>query len=129
MHAWKGATLTPLHKKGDWEVLGNYRGIVVSGCLGKTLSGILNSRLTEFMHRSGLAHHYQTGFEKGSRTMDNTLTIATIIDQAKIAKRQVFTCFIDLQKAYDNVDRPLLFDKLRRPRPYGEHACSPAETH
>ena len=112
--AWKGATLTPLHKKGDWEVLGNYRGIAVSCCLGKTLSGILNTRLTDFMHRSGLAHRYQTGFEKGCRTTDNTLTITTIIDQAKLNKKQVFMCFVDLQKAYDTVDRPLLFLKLKR---------------
>ena len=109
---WKGATLTPLHKKGDWEVLGNYRGIAVSSCLGKTMNAILNNRLADFMQRSGLAHRYQTGFEKGMRTTDNALTIATIVDQAKIQKQQVFMCFIDLTKAYDTVNRRMLFAKL-----------------
>ena len=46
---WNGATLTPLHKKGDREVTGNYRAIAVSSCMGKTLNALLNKRLTEFM--------------------------------------------------------------------------------
>ena len=45
-------------------------------------------------------------------TTDNTLTITTIIDNAKVARKQVFMCFVDLQKAYDTVDRPLLLEKL-----------------
>ena len=103
--AWRGATLTPLHKKGDWDISSNYRGIAVSSCLGKSLNAILNDRLTEFMHRSGLAHKYQTGFEKGCRTTDNALTISTVIDQAKAQRWQVFMCFIDLTKTYDTVNR------------------------
>ena len=45
--------------------------------------------------------------------MDNTLTITTIIDQAKAQIKQVFICFIDLTKAYDTVNRKLLFEKLK----------------
>ena len=110
---WKGATLTPLHKKGDWDLPSNYRGIAVSGCLGKTFNAMLNNRLTDFMQRSGLSHKYQTGFERGGRTTDNTLTITTIIDQAKSNKQKLYMCFVDLTKAYDTVDRNKLFLKLR----------------
>ena len=114
MYAWKGATLTPLHKKGDWDNPSNYRGIAVSSPVGKTLNAILNDRLAAFMHRSGLTHKYQTGFEKVCRTTDNTLTITTIVDQAKVDKKQIFMCFVDPTKAYDTVNREMLFTKLRR---------------
>ena len=85
---WRGATLTPLHKKGDREDTNNYRGIAVYSCMGKTMNAILNNRLIEFMERSGMAYKYQTGFEKGCRTSHNAFTITTIIDQAKAKKQR-----------------------------------------
>ena len=111
--SWRGATITPLHKKGDWDDTSNYRGIAVSSCLGKSLDAILNDRLSDFMLRSRLGHKYQTGFEKGSRTTDNVLTLSTIVDQAKAYGQKIYMCFIDLTKAYDTVCRPLLLRKLR----------------
>lgn len=34
------------------------------------------------------------------------------IDTARISRRPLYACFVDLQKAYDTVQHPLLWDKL-----------------
>ena len=112
-NVWKGAYLTPVYKRGDRSVTGNYRGLAISSCLGKVMNRVLNNRLADFMDESGAAHIYQTGFEKGSRTVDHVFTLSTIIEQCKHEGKKIYTCFIDLTKAYDYVDRTILIQKMR----------------
>ena len=51
---------------------------------------------------------------KGSRTSDHMFLLQTIVEKVvKKNKRKLYTAFIDFKKAYDTVDRQILFERLK----------------
>ena len=55
------------------------------------------------------------GFKKGHRTSDNVFVLNTIVKRfLKVEKRKLYVAFIDFRKAYDKINRNLLFLKLQR---------------
>ena len=65
-----------------------------------------------FMVDKNIAHPFQGVFTKGKRGTDHILVANTLIDQARHMGHPLYAAFIDLQKAYDSVCRPLLFRKM-----------------
>jgi len=51
----------------------------------------------------------QGGFRRGARLEDNVLLLMTVIRQAHHLHQPVYILYIDLAKAYDTVDRGLLW--------------------
>ena len=109
---WGKAYISPIYKKGAKDVVGNYRPIAISSCLGKIFNAVLNCRLVTFMDANEISHDYQNGFKKEARTSDNVLILSTIIDKYKHLKSEVHTCYIDLKGAYNTVDREILLNML-----------------
>ena len=66
----------------------------------------------QFMADRNISHPFQGAFTKGRRGTDHILVANTLIDQAKHRGHPLYAAFIDLQKAYDSVCRPLLFRKM-----------------
>lgn len=46
---WSKGLVVPIHKKGDKNVVTNYRGITLLSSLGKLFTQILNSRLVFYL--------------------------------------------------------------------------------
>ena len=99
-------------KKGSKHDPANYRPISITSCFGKLFTGILNTRLMHFMADANISHPFQGAFTKGRCGTDHIFVANTLIDQAKHLGHPLYAAFIDLQKAYDSVSRPLLFRKL-----------------
>jgi purine nucleoside phosphorylase len=49
---------------------------------------------------------------KGRGTVDHINTITSIIETRKKCKLSTYIAFIDFKKAYDSINRALLFNKL-----------------
>ena len=109
---WKKAYITTLYKKGAKNDPANYRPISITSCFGKVFTSVLNVRLMSFMVDKNIAHPFQGAFTKGKRGTDHILVANTLIDQARHMGNPLYAAFIDLQKAYDSVCRPLLFRKM-----------------
>ena len=109
---WKQAYISTLHKKGSKQDPANYRPLSITSCLGKVFTGTLNDRLMAFMIRKNIAHPFQGAFTRGRWGTDHIFLANTLFDQAKFLGHPLYTAFIDLQKAYDSVCRPLLFRKM-----------------
>ena len=60
---------------------------------------------------NGLADE-QNGFRKGRSTIDQIASLTNIIDVRKKLRKSTFCAFIDFKKAYDTIDRNLLWGKL-----------------
>lgn len=113
-HSWALCSITPIHKGGDAEVPGNYRGIAVGSLLAKLYASILNSRLSPWTENHNTRARGQAGFRSNHRTTDQLFVMRTLVEQARKEKRPLYTCFVDFQKAYDTVPRDLLWSKLQR---------------
>ena len=109
---WKKAYITTLYKKGAKNDPANYRPISITSCFGKIFTSFLSVRLMSFMVEKNIAHPFQGAFTKGKRGTDHILVANTLIDQARHMGHPLYAFFIDLQKAYDSVCRPLLFRKM-----------------
>ena len=110
---WKCDILTPLHKSGDKSDPNNYRGLAVSSCLGKLFNKILQRRLDKFCQKNSLINDLQGSGKVGSRTCDHLLVVRCLFDKyVKQQGKYLYTCFVDLRKAFDTVSRVKLFYTL-----------------
>ena len=105
---WKDAVITVLHKKGDKTECGNYRGISLVSLAGKVLLKVVARRLSAYCEAKGLLPEEQCGFRPDRSTTDRIFVVRRLQEVGRKAGVPLFTCFIDLQKSYDTVDRTLL---------------------
>ena len=82
---------------------------------GKLFSLILLQRLEDWIKKYHPISINQIGFREGHRTADHIFVLKTVINKiVKIEKRKLYVAFIDFRKAYDKVNRTLLFLKLQK---------------
>ena len=86
----------------------NYRGIGIASTLSKVLEGVILHKYSEFFTSSDL----QFGFKSGYSTTMCTGLIKTTISHYINCHSVVYGCFFDASKAFDLVDRKLLFSYL-----------------
>ena len=114
LYVWSKGLISPIFKSGSKSDPNNYRWICVTSCLGKLLSSLLNTRLSNYFHENILLHHSQIGFLKGYRTTDHIFSLRTRIDNYVVNanKGKLFCCFVDFQKPFDSVWHKGLLLKL-----------------
>ena len=56
---------------------------------------------------------YKFFFRRGRRTDDNLFMLERMIEMAKVRKECLYVAFIDMEKAYDRVNRKKLFEVMR----------------
>ena len=111
---WVIAYIVPIHKNGSKSDPLNYRGISLLSCLGKLFLSILNNRLLKFSIDQNILSESQLGFRKGNRTSDAHIIIHNLVDKyCHKNKAKIYSCFIDLSKAFDTVPRDILLKKLQ----------------
>ena len=62
---WKKANVVPIHKKGDKQILKNYRPISLLPITGKIFERLLYDRMFEFFTENNLISDNQSGFKPG----------------------------------------------------------------
>ena len=112
--AWNRGRVVLVHKKGDSSVLNNYRPVTVLTCMNATYSKVINARLTEVVERHRLLGEIQNGFRKDRSGSDSSFILNSIVWKSLAKKRKVHLSFMDLQKAYDSVDRKVLWQKMKQ---------------
>ena len=111
---WRDAVIKVLHKKKDRTECGNYRGISLVVHAGKVLLKIVATRLSAYCEARNLLPEEQCGFHPQGSTTDMMFAVRRLQELGRKARAPLFLCFIDLQKAYDSVDRTLLWQVLDR---------------
>ena len=112
--AWKRGRVVLVHKKGSESDVNNYRPLTVLTVMNATYSKILNSRLTEVIERHRILGEAQNGFRKGRSGNDSSFILNSILWKSLARKKKTHLAFLDLAKAYDSVDRDVLWGKLRK---------------
>ena len=111
---WKDAVITVLHEKGDKTECGNYRAISLVSHAGKVLLKVVARRLSAYCEAKGLLPEEQCGFQPDRSTTDIMFVVRRLHKIGRKAGVSLFMCFIDIQKAYNTVDRTLLSQVLTR---------------
>ena len=81
-------------------------------CVSKLYSSILNRRLQTFLEKNNILVEEQNGFRASRSCIDHILVLCSILRNRKALGLSTFLSFIDVQKAFDSIDRNLLFFKL-----------------
>lgn len=111
---WRDAKIVTIYKnKGDKTICGNHRGISLLAVAGKVLAKVLLQRLLNNITES-LLPESQCGFRKNRSTVDMVFTARQLQEKCREQHQDLFMAFVDLSKAFDTVQRDLLWDILLR---------------
>ena len=111
---WKDATIKVLYKKSDRSNCNNCRGISLFSHAGKMPLNIVANRLSSYCEAHGILQDEQCGFRPGRSTFDILFVVRRLQELARRRRIPLYVCFVDLQKAYDSVDRELLWKVMAR---------------
>ena len=113
-HSWKSSIINPIPKcaTADRRVPLNYRGISLASSVYKLYCSVINDRLTAWAENNELLCDEQNGFRKGRGCVDHLASLNSLISTRKQQRKSTFACFVDFSKAYDRIDRRLLWTKL-----------------
>ena len=113
---FKSGIISPILKPGkrDNSTPYSYRGISLTCVLSKLLEKIAHQQLESYFKKQGAKHENPYGFRKGRSCAD--LLLGAIDDWmiAKDRKLSTAIVFIDLSKAFDNVQHDKLLLKLQK---------------
>ena len=111
---WQKAIISPVPKSAmkDPHVPAEYRAVSLLSHVGKLYSQVLNNRIMSYCECTDLLCDEQNGFRKLRSCEDHIFTLTTIIRNRIKAKKETYVAFIDMQKAFDWVNRNLLWYKL-----------------
>jgi hypothetical protein len=101
---WKKAIIIPLYKgKGEKSACGSYRGISLLSIPGKIYGRVLIERVKE--RTECYLREEQGGFRQGRGCVDQIFTVKQLCEKYLEVNKEVYIAFMDLEKAYDRVDR------------------------
>lgn len=111
-NVFKIARVVPILKKGNSQVLDNYRAISLVPTMSKVFELLMLDRLNSFLEKHQILTSTQFGFRKNLST---ELAVFYIFNEVLTKMNE--KCFVaglslDLRKAFDSVDHDILVAKL-----------------
>ena len=97
-----GVTIS-IFKKGNREQCTNYREISLLSLPGKVYAKCLDTKCRKIVESKLEDGH--CGFRPGHSTTDRIFTLKQIFEKSWEYGKDLFACFVDLEKAYDRVSR------------------------
>ena len=85
------------------QVWSYYRGIALFPALCKIYEMIILNRSEKFASQAGYFSEMQFGFQEGSGCIETSLTILETINHMLERGSKMFSCFLDVRKAFDTV--------------------------
>ena len=99
---WKLANVTPIFKKGDKQLIKNYRPISLLPICGNIFGKIIINNLYSYLDANNLITKNQSGFRPGDSTTNQLLYLVNEIHQAFEDPKslEVRAVFLDISKAF-----------------------------
>ena len=108
---WMRAIIVPIYKgKGDRNECKNYRGISLLSIPGKVYGRIIIERVRVLTE--GMIGEEQCGFRSGRGCVDQVFVMKQMSEKFVDKGRCLYVAYMDLEKAYDRIDREAMWHVL-----------------
>ena len=109
---WKRSIIVPVHKKGNKDLINNYRPVSLLPIVSKTHEKCIYDTIYNYFEGNDLFYKSQSSFRKCDSWVSQLLSI---IFQGFDANPSLDSCgiFLDISKAFDRVWHEALIFKLR----------------
>ncbi len=108
---WTSSMIVPLPKKGNLQLMTNYRGICLMSIAAKAYNRILLNRIRDPI--DSVLRTNQAGFRVGRSCIQQINILRRIMEEAERKQRSLFITYVDFKKAFDSIDRSMMFAILR----------------
>ena len=106
---WQISIMIPLFKKGERNLHKNYRGISLGSSISKLFCRVLSNRMDKWLHYKGILIECQAGFRENYSTIDQIFCLQALASKyTRHRKNRLYTAFLDIRGAFDEVSRSLL---------------------
>ena len=72
---WKKSNICPIHKKGDKQIINNYRPVPLLPICGKIIKRLIFNYLLEYLEKYKLLSAHQSGFRANDSCVDQLVSI------------------------------------------------------
>jgi hypothetical protein len=110
---FKIAKVIPLYKSGNKGDENSYRPISLLSVFSKIFEKCIKEQFVMYLKINHLISNNQFGFRDDKNTSNALYTLNSYLRQGLNNNKYILLLFIDLAKAFDSIDRLLLFDKLK----------------
>ena len=110
--SWAEGIISPVPKTVAPKEVDKFRKVTVLPAISKIFDTIINNRLEFTDHVFQQYDVFNGGFKKGSMCSDNLFVLNAIIEKYKCLNKPLYVCFVDFKRAFDCVNRMLMFTKL-----------------
>ena len=108
---WKRAIVVPFYKgKGDRNECKNFRGISLLSIPGKVYGRVLIERVR--CETENMVGEEQCGFRNGRGCIDQVFVMRQLAERFECKGKDMYVAYMDLEKAYDRVDRNAMWRVL-----------------
>ena len=104
---WTSSYIIPLPKKGNLQLMSNWRGISLMSIAAKVYNRMILNRIRD--HIDKILRKNQAGFRQGRSCIQQITILRRIIEGAYSQDIPLFITFIDFKKAFDSIDRAMMF--------------------
>ena len=110
----KCGVVVPVYKGGGKDPLNpsNYRGITITPVVSKVIESLLLTRIQLVFADADVPHCNQSAYRRNVSCADAIFATQETISRYISDGSNVFMCLYDLQKAFDSVEYPILFQTL-----------------
>ena len=111
---WKKGIVVPVFKKGDKQILKNYRPISLLPVCGKIFEKLIFNKMFKFFIEKDLISPNQSGFKPGDSCINQILSITHEIYRSFDCGYEVRGVFLDISKVFDKVWPDGIIFKLKQ---------------